>query len=339
MKKWIIVLLLLFALYRIKVHGSCIRAKLKQLSNDPEQEPDPEKPEPCNWNPVGSPFDHLFCPTDAKATIEQEKIEDLEKGDTVNPNPGTAPGQSERDDDLFLDQVAPLYGYLYNFYAASKEELINTASPGSWRLPVKADFDNMLAEIAALGDANNEAKYLKSKQHWHHSNRYDIKPKGNEKDNGQNIWGLNIVPHGVNWNNTYNFTSLGTYSPIWCADAPADPAWARIYFFRNPTDSTTPNKLQTDDSKLKTNGYAVRFCRNATAQEQLLSNGSLVNNFYTGNNGRTYPAVKIGTRVWTTQNLRESLYNDGTPVIRMDNYATWKNATTAYRSVYTNAPD
>jgi len=39
--------------------------------------------------------------------------------------------------------------------------------------------------------------------------------------------------------------------------------------------------------------------------------------------GNVYPTSKIGTQVWTSQNLRTTRYNDGTPIPRIDDYNQW----------------
>ena len=52
----------------------------------------------------------------------------------------------------------------------------------------------------------------------------------------------------------------------------------------------------------KTMGASVRLVRTATANEQDLGDGAIVEKV-TDNDGNVYHCVKIGTQVWTVQNL------------------------------------
>ncbi len=52
--------------------------------------------------------------------------------------------------------------------------------------------------------------------------------------------------------------------------------------------------------------------------------------------GNVYQAVKIGTQVWTVENLWTTKYNDGTPITQDTSAATWSNATTEKFCYYNN---
>ena len=64
-------------------------------------------------------------------------------------------------------------------------------------------------------------------------------------------------------------------------------------------------------------GASFRLVRNATVAEQSLSDGKLVEQIqdYDGN---WYDCIKIGTQVWTRQNLATTKYTDGTSVTCYD---------------------
>jgi uncharacterized protein (TIGR02145 family) len=52
--------------------------------------------------------------------------------------------------------------------------------------------------------------------------------------------------------------------------------------------------------------------------------------------GNVYRAIRIGSQVWTAENLRTTKYNDGTPVTLDTSTATWTNATTEKYCYYSN---
>jgi len=57
---------------------------------------------------------------------------------------------------------------------------------------------------------------------------------------------------------------------------------------------------------------------------------------YTGNDGKTYNTVKIGTRVWTTENLEETQYRNGDVIPNVTDNTTWSNLTTGALCLYNN---
>ena len=56
----------------------------------------------------------------------------------------------------------------------------------------------------------------------------------------------------------------------------------------------------------------------------------------TGNDGKTYSTVKIGTQWWMAENLRETEYRDDSPILEVIDYDTWKNLSTGARCSYNN---
>jgi uncharacterized protein (TIGR02145 family) len=52
-----------------------------------------------------------------------------------------------------------------------------------------------------------------------------------------------------------------------------------------------------------------------------------------------YQTVQIGNQVWTTQNLRTTKYNDGTPVINGTDETVWENNTTGAYCFYNKSTD
>jgi uncharacterized protein (TIGR02145 family) len=64
----------------------------------------------------------------------------------------------------------------------------------------------------------------------------------------------------------------------------------------------------------KVSGYPIRFMRAATSFEQShFADGEFVGQVFDVDNN-VYDLVKIGTQVWSVQNLATTRYNDGTPI-------------------------
>ena len=85
----------------------------------------------------------------------------------------------------------------------------------------------------------------------------------------------------------------------------------------------------------KKSGQSLRCVRLATEAEQLLSDGTACNN-YTGNDGKVYRTVKIGTQVWLADNLAETKYRNGDTIPEVTDNAAWAALTTGALCAYNN---
>ena len=77
-------------------------------------------------------------------------------------------------------------------------------------------------------------------------------------------------------------------------------------------------------------GAAVRLIKSVTS----LSDGET--GTYTGNDGKVYRTICIGTQEWLADNLCETLYRDGSPIPEVTDAATWAALTTGARCSYDN---
>ncbi len=83
-------------------------------------------------------------------------------------------------------------------------------------------------------------------------------------------------------------------------------------------------------------GTSIRLMRLAVAGE---NDGDFIPNAYTGNDGKVYDGVVIGTQVWINRSLYETKYNDGTSIAEFrGSDADWQNLSTGAFCVYDNAP-
>jgi len=133
------------------------------------------------------------------------------------------------------------------------------------------------------------------------------------------------------------FNGIGGYGYWWSAtEGSTDHAWYRCMGYDN-------SSLDRDSYFSKEVGFSVRLVRPATSFEQDLADGTIIPNAYTGNNGRIYSAVKIGTQVWLSENLAETKYYDGTWIPGYDDgeytpisNTDWSNLTTGALCAYDN---
>lgn len=81
---------------------------------------------------------------------------------------------------------------------------------------------------------------------------------------------------------------------------------------------------------LKEKGHPVRLVKDATG----LADG--VTTTYTGNDGKVYNAIVINELYWTTEDLEETKYRDGTLISNVTDNTAWSNLTTGAWCVYEN---
>lgn len=55
--------------------------------------------------------------------------------------------------------------------------------------------------------------------------------------------------------------------------------------------------------------------------------------------GNVYNTVKIGSQIWTVENLRVTKYNDGTPIYKVEDVSEWLNLNTGGYSFYKNSTE
>lgn len=81
---------------------------------------------------------------------------------------------------------------------------------------------------------------------------------------------------------------------------------------------------------LKTSGLSIRLIKDSTS----LTNGQ--EGTYTGNDGKIYSTICIGTQEWLASNLDETKYSDGTDIVVVTDDAEWAALTSAAMCYYDN---
>jgi uncharacterized protein (TIGR02145 family) len=234
---------------------------------------------------------------------------------------------------LHLPQIS--YGRLYNWWAAAHANI----APVGYSVPTDAQWtiltDYITAEIAAerLPDVG-EGNILKSqRQH----------PAGNANVIIQTTTHPRFDAHATNYGrDSVKFSALpggrrttdgsfingSKYALCWSSSQSGATAWYRnLYNIYSIVYRSSYNR---------SGGFSVRFMRAATAFEQShFADGEFVGQVFDVD-GNVYDLVKIGTQVWSVQNLVTTRYNDGSAIALVTDNAAWAALDTAAYCNYNN---
>jgi len=213
--------------------------------------------------------------------------------------------------------LTKVYGYLYNWFA-----LANIAATG-WHVPTDAEFTNLTNLLGGESGAGGKLKSTRTSPLEHP--RWNTPNTGaTDEVNFSALSGGYRVLDG-------RFSSIGSNGVWWSAtEFNATYLWYRFISYNTSNVSRYYN-----NKKL---GYSVRLCRELISGEELLTDGTYVAD-YVGNDLKTYKAVKIGSLVWTAENLAETLYNDLSPIPNVTDNTEWSVLTTGARCAYDNNED
>ncbi|MEY2869885.1 MAG: hypothetical protein RIR01_2387 [Bacteroidota bacterium] len=235
-----------------------------------------------------------------------------------------------QDDTFILTRNKAIcfgYGHLYNFNVISGTKSVVNAIDG-WKIPSQLDLNLLVNYLGGTFEAGGKLKEL-------------------GESNSTSHWQANVGA-----TNKSKFSALGagfmdetgTYDQLRYSFS----MWTTTV---DPTDSTKAIALKILNSDSNANiigldkkrGLSIRLVRPATLQELTLVDGSsslenptLISS-YTGNDGKVYATVKIGTQVWLMENLAETKYSDNTNIAFSDDTTWVANSSTI--STYTFFPD
>jgi uncharacterized protein (TIGR02145 family) len=195
------------------------------------------------------------------------------------------------------------YGSLYNWFAATD---VRGIANGNFDVPTDAEFETLASLVLYDGEVMRE--------------------------NNISYWVSELLG-----TNTYNFNARGSGRriPLIGFDGLKNEfvAWCK--------NETTPNyyfiisSFEGDYTADLTYGFSIRLVRPATTAEQLQSDGSVCAP-YVGNDLKVYRTVKIGTQVWTADNLAETKYANGDIIPTVIDNSAWAALTTGARCAYSN---
>jgi uncharacterized protein (TIGR02145 family) len=196
------------------------------------------------------------------------------------------------------------YGYLYNWYAATDARNI---APSGWHVPSDAELTTLstyLGGDAVAGGKLKEAGY----NHWLAPNT-----------GADNSSGFTFFAGGYRLENGI-FYYIGRYGRLWSSTEYSGGAYYRFLYYADAT--VFRGWLNKKD------GFSIRCLMDGVDPADP---GTV-----TGNDGKVYQTVKIGTQVWMAENLAETKYRDGTIIPTVTDNSAWVALTTGAKCAYNN---
>jgi uncharacterized protein (TIGR02145 family) len=232
---------------------------------------------------------------------------------------------------LHLPKIS--YGRLYNWWAASAANI----APVGYSVPTDAQWttltDYITAEIAATRLPNVDVGNVLKSQRQSGASGSPIIPtttnpywNADATNYGRDSVKLSLLPCGFRYDTTGS--SINSNTSFWTlTEYDATNSYRRYISYNS--SSVTRNYT------FKIVGFPIRFFRAATTLEQTFTDGTFVEQVFDVDNN-VYDMVKIGTQVWSVQNLATTRYNDGSAIALVTDNAAWAALTTAAYCNYAN---
>jgi hypothetical protein len=230
-------------------------------------------------------------------------------------DPETHPIHNSTKHELFLKKLEEVkYGYLYNWFVVNDSKKISSSD--EWEVPNHS--------FSSSGSSNVLQWYLGGQ---------DL-AGGKMKESGFTYW---ISPNtGANNSSKFNGKGSGirTYNTGNYVGLKASfSSWTRTQlggiYHMQLTYNFNHYILGSDDGTGK-RGSSIRLVKTGTT----LSEGET--GFYTGNDGKYYRTICIGTQEWLADNLKETKFRNGDTISVVTDNATWVSLSTSTRCVYDN---
>lgn len=205
--------------------------------------------------------------------------------------------------------------------------------PPVWRVPHFTDFSSLqtAASNHSGSPLSNNGQYLKHcwqhRDSWTGENcvplhcargsyehpRYRGAHSGHTIYCGTNSMKFNYFPTGYRWDTNGNVAQVGDSSYHHTVDVIVQPDDSERIFAAGVTNHLS-NSHGYYDNFGKGSGFAIRLVRNLTSAESSLPDLTLLDP-YVGNNGVVYEVRKYHARAWITNNLCETHYENGDPIL------------------------
>ena len=208
------------------------------------------------------------------------------------------------------------YGFLYNWYAVGDSR--NLANTG-WSVPTISNqrtLSTFLGGNSVAGGKLKETGFF----YWNSPNT-----------GATNTSNFNARGGGLRYAVDGTFQSLQTIQYYWAQEFTSSNGLVSS-LVKNSSTYTAWTGSGTY-SLSKETGVGVRLIKDTTS----LTNGQT--GTYTGNNGKVYRTICIGTQEWVADNLVETKYRNLDAIPEVTPNATWVGLSTGARCSYDNDPD
>jgi uncharacterized protein (TIGR02145 family) len=223
-------------------------------------------------------------------------------------------------EDSYPEYAESEYGAMYNWHTTTDAREL---CPSGWHIPTIAECVTLrlFLDPVVLGWGNNTniaGGYLKDV-----SANYWLTPNVGA-DNSSGFTG-----RGTGFRGNWGFAFIKTAGYYWNSDS-YDLSSAHYFSLSYNSESLFNNFNGQSLTAGKYAGMAIRPIKNSTT----LTNGQV--STMTGNDGRVYNSICIGTQEWLSENLKETLFRDGSPIPVVEDDATWVALTNAGMCYYNN---
>jgi uncharacterized protein (TIGR02145 family) len=202
------------------------------------------------------------------------------------------------------------YGIMYNWYTAT--DVRNITSSADWVVPASTDFDTLTTFLGGTGVTGGKIKET-GVVYWDSPNT-----------GATNETNLNVRGAGERASTTGVFGGLLTTTKYWCSNTISGTV---AYMF-------IAGEFNSTNTAVSGYGYAQGISIRLLKTSTTLLNGET--GTYTGNDGKTYRTICIGTQEWLADNLSETLYRNSDPIPDITDGTTWSGLTTGARCFYNN---
>jgi len=211
---------------------------------------------------------------------------------------------SDRKQEGIFTPVTHDYGLFYNWYAATDERNI---APEGWHVPTSEEWDTLMIYLGGNTVAGGKLKET-GNEHW------DPPNTGATDEVGFHARG------GGNRDSEGSCDFLKEYGAFWTATEAAESSARCVNI---AYDSVVIESLETSITQKK-DGSSVRLVKDDDTDTGIM----------TGNDGKSYLTVKIGTQVWLASNLNETRYRNGDLIPEVIDDTEWSELVTGARCYY-----
>ena len=237
---------------------------------------------------------------------------------------GTLQQVQNRKEDVELSTSLIKYGRLYTWAAATGGTLISgmtAATDAEWTTLtdyIDSEYNGSPDDFGVGNHLKHPRKngtpVLSSEYNTSTHPRWDA----SETHYGRDTVKLGVLPGGRRIDTNGMFQHLGVYCWFWSSEVSSTNASC---FSLYSDYGATPSALSIN----KAYGAILRVIRAATSGEQSTYNDGDVIEQVTDYDGNVYDCIRIGTQVWTKQNIATTKYTDGTSIPKVTVNDDWKD--------------